>query len=128
MHSKPGREDMAAMRELYPTVDPDEFKVSPHVRGVHGESRIGDVVLFFDEHGHRSVGQLCVNIRVSVMEWSVIEKWTFVATMPDVAYLHNYRVEFVAMQVPTENVSASLTVRPPTGTGRHCFVIIPKGI
>ena len=83
-----------------------------------------------NDGGVRCVGQLCVNFLVSGSEWSVIEHWTHIPSLMQPDFLHRYALEFEAVKVPTENIVASLTFRPPdTDSGsRVGVVIIPDGV
>ena len=126
--SRPSKDNLAALCEMYPDLDANAFTISPHIRGAHGESRAGDVVLYLNAIGTRSVGQLLVNFAVIGTEYSVIEDWTYLPGGLSPSFLHMYQVTDVAVQILSANVISSLTARVPTGRSRTCYVIIPTGI
>ena len=43
----------------HPGLTRDDFTLSPHVRGQHGEARLGDVVMYRNNAGEQLIGMLC---------------------------------------------------------------------
>ena len=121
-------DDLSVLLKLFPNVDAADFSVCAHIRGKHGESRIGDVVLYYnnDDHAVMCVGQLLVNFAVKHQEYSVVEMWTPMHTDESPSFLRKFRIEPELLQVLTTSVICSLTHRPPSGSSRICFVTIPK--
>ena len=96
-------------------------------RGVHGESRIGDVVLY-ELDGTRCVGMLLANYRVADRQMSCAEVWTPSTSIETHSFLHKYTINSKVVEFLTEYLIISLTFCPPKGDSRMAFVIIPEDI
>jgi hypothetical protein len=124
--SLPPRETLEGLRELFPKAG--HFSVSAHIRSKHGESRVGDVVLYVHSDGQRRAGMLLANFATDGVEYSVVEVWTPLALDVSPRFLKAYRINSELLEIPTSSVVTSLTYRAPSGGARVCYAIVPEHI
>jgi hypothetical protein len=115
-------DDLKILQDMHPGLTAGDFSLSPHLRGVHGEARIGDVVMYHNIAGELRVGMLCLSYAVQGVEWSAVEAWELNGSSGN---LQTWTINSAVLRIPSACVVISLTYLMPSPRSTTCIVLLP---
>jgi hypothetical protein len=99
-------EDHRLLLTEHPGLTRDDFALSPHVRGKHGEARLGDVVMYRNNAGEQLIGMLCLNYAAQLVQWSLVEAWDLKSVSGN---LETWNIKSELIRIPTSFIIIALT-------------------
>jgi hypothetical protein len=115
-------EDHKLLQSEHTGLTRDDFTLSPHVRGQHGEARLGDVVMYRNNAGEQLIGMLCLNYAAQLVQWSLVEAWELKSVSGN---LETWNIKSELIRIPTSFIIIALTYLMPSPGSTTCVVLLP---